>query len=385
MRVLLVAPFYPPEVTGSSNFVADLAQGLTEAGHSVCVVTASPDARSDTFPVVRLPARRVSPGRIAFGYSIPVVLGRRNLRLIRKTLDEFAPDVVACHGQIFDITIITALMARRRGVPTVMTVHSAIWHDNPFLNAILAAGDLILAKLFLTRAVSSWIGVDNRTTEHTRARYSSTVRSIPVCLRRGRFVAGDAARAGERYGLAGRPRIVSIGHVVPVRNRVALVEALPHLLSDHPDLELVVVGRVADDEFIQRATDLGVSGHVKVVGQVPHDEIPDLLAASDMEVHDLQGYGLGIGSLEPIDAGLPIVAFVREDNLPGVDLRRVCPEGFLPDNHPMTIATAVSRILTDPECRTRVVSQQKSLLEEIYYVDVVTAKYVEEFTRLLSD
>ena len=49
MRVMLVAPYFPPEVTGSSNFVSDLAIGLSEMGHAVCVVTATGSRSHELF------------------------------------------------------------------------------------------------------------------------------------------------------------------------------------------------------------------------------------------------------------------------------------------------------------------------------------------------
>lgn len=382
---MLVAPYFPPEVTGSSNFVSDLAIGLSEMGHTVCVVTATNARSHELYEVISLKARRIKPGKIAFNYSIPTILTMSNIRALQNVFETFKPDLVSSHGQIFDITLLANHLAKKRNIPTVMTVHSAIWHDKPILNAILALGDTFLSRIFLRRSCDGWIGVDNRTLSHIKKRYSKTAITIPICIRRGVFSGGNKNIAQEKYGIHGHPVIASIGHVVPVRNRVALTEAIPHLVQEFPDLEIVVVGRVADETFIERAEELGISNHLRVIGAVPHSDISHILAAADIEVHDLQGYGLGIGSLEPIDAGIPIVAYVRDENLQGVDLRSICPGGFLEQNDARTLASTIRRALVDQEFKQELLVGQKRLLEDVYYSDVVCKKYEAEFNNLIKN
>jgi glycosyltransferase involved in cell wall biosynthesis len=385
MRVMLVAPYFPPEMTGSSNFVFDLALGLSEMGHAVCVVTATESRSHELFEVVSLKARRIKPGKIAFDYSIPTILTLANKRTLEDLFETFQPDIVSCHGQVFDITLLANHLARKRKIPTVMTVHSAIWHNKPILNAILTIGDLLISQLFLKRTCSGWIGVDNRTITHVEKRYSKHVSAVPICIRRGVFSGGDAQLARDKYGINGAPVIASIGHVVPVRNRIALVDAMPRLVEHFPNLEIVVVGRVADESFINRAEELGVTKHLRVIGAVPHSDIAHVLAASDLEVHDLQGYGLGIGSLEPIDAGVPIVAHVRDNNLPGVNLREICPDGFLLQNDAKTLSNAIVRAINDLEFREQLLKDQKKLLEDVYYSERVCSKYLHEFGKYLKN
>lgn len=384
MRIVLVAPYFPPEVTGSSNFVCDLAIGLSELGHSVCVVTATEAMPHENFDVVSLKARRIKPGRIAFGYSIPTIIGRSNRRILEDLFDTFKPDIVSAHGQVFDITLLAASIAKKRKIPTVMTVHSAIWHDRPFLNLLLTLGDNALSTLFLKRLCKSWIAVDDRTLRHVKKRYSKNCTAIPICVRKDVFANGDSEFARQKYGINGNPVLASIGHVVPVRNRIALVNSLPRLVEEFPNLQVVIVGRVADESFLDRAESLGVSAHLRVLGAIPHSDIAHILATASVELHDLQGYGLGIGSLEAIDAGIPIIAYAKDDNIPGVSLREYCPDGFVQQNDAKTISHAVTQVLTDKAFREKLLREQKNLLCDVYYLEQISAQYVNEFQKVLS-
>jgi glycosyltransferase involved in cell wall biosynthesis len=109
------------------------------------------------------------------------------------------------------------------------------------------------------------------------------------------------------------------------------------------------------------------------------------LAAADLEVHDIQGFGLGIGSLEPIDAGIPIIAYVRNNNLDGPDIHEICSDGFIDSNDAKTLSSAISEVLTDSNVRQRVLSGQRCLLEQVYYSDVVAERYVQEFEKYLKN
>jgi glycosyltransferase involved in cell wall biosynthesis len=170
--------------------------------------------------------------------------------------------------------------------------------------------------------------------------------------------------------------------VIPLRDRLTLVEALPMLRAVVPDAKLVVVGRVYYDAFQARAAELGVADMVVAVGAVPKAEVPDFLAAADVEAHDLQGYGLGTASLESMAAGVPVVAAVRPDNFPTIDL--VDGENCLlvPEGDVSALAHALARAVTEPGLRDRVGSAGQRLVREHFALDVVLAQHLAVLGRL---
>ncbi len=97
--------------------------------------------------------------------------------------------------------------------------------------------------------------------------------------------AGDSRRVRRQIGLTNEPIILSSGHVIPLRNRVPLVRALPRILEHVPEARVVVVGEVFDREFLKVAADLGVDDRVIPVGRVPHEDVPDWIAAATVEAH----------------------------------------------------------------------------------------------------
>ena len=142
-------------------------------------------------------------------------------------------------------------------------------------------------------------------------------------------------------------------------------------------MKVIVVGMVKDDSFIKLAEELGVREHFVLVGAVRHEEIKDYLAFADVETHDLDGLGLGITSVEAMDAGVPIVAWAVDDNYPQFSLRSYGPSGFIDDGKPETIADKIIQIISDESYRSTILDSQRRLVDEIYSCKSVTDQYLQ--------
>jgi glycosyltransferase involved in cell wall biosynthesis len=140
---------------------------------------------------------------------------------------------------------------------------------------------------------------------------------------------------------------------------------------------VIVVGMVKDDSFLKLADELGIRHHFVIVGAVPHEEIKDYLAIADVETHDLDGLGLGITSVEAMDAGVPIVAWAVDDNFPQYSLRSYGPSGLIDDGSPETIANKVIQIISDESYRSTILESQRRLVDEIYSCKSVTDQYLK--------
>jgi glycosyltransferase involved in cell wall biosynthesis len=185
-----------------------------------------------------------------------------------------------------------------------------------------------------------------------------------------------------RHDLGDAPVILSVGHVIPLRDRVALVEALPAVLAENPRIKLVVVGTVYYDVFLERARTLGVDDAIVAVGPVPRDEIPDYLAAASVEAHDLQGYGLGTASLESMAAGVPVVAAVRPDNFPGIDMADGGNIVLVRREDPEDIARALVDLIADPVSSRRIGAAEAELVHEHFGIDTVVGQHLEVLERM---
>jgi len=392
MRIAVVNSFFPPRTTGSAHFSLDVAREYVRQGHEVLVLTtrvqgAPEDEVHDGVRVVRLPATSLTPGALAFNYALPFVTRPGAIRRVRRLLRGFRPDVVHQNGQFFDLTFATTWVAWRMGVPRVLTVHTPLVHTNRWLRVLIAAVDRTVLRALNAPGRPLVVGVDRATCEMAQRRYHprrGPVRFVPATLRVDGFGTGDGAAVRDRHRLGDAPVILSFGHVIPIRSRVPLIRALPMIVAEVPDVRVLVVGEVYDDEFLRVADELGVRDHVLLAGRVPHDEVPDHLAAATVDSHDLGIHGLGITTLEVMAARVPIVAAVRRDVFPGIDLDEWPELQILERPDPEAIASAICALLRSPELRARVAERQWEFVNRHFRAEAVAARYLDSFGELTS-
>lgn len=385
MRIVVVNNFYPPRVGGSAHLSEALARGYAQAGHEVLVVTAAfggaPAAEQcgPRLRIVRLPAVAIPQTRLSVSFDITFAMRPSLGRRVRRLLGDFRPDVIHQHGQFFDLTWVTGGYARRRGIPVLLSVHTRLENPQARYHGIFRWLDACLVAPILRRYRPRIVVMDVQMDEYIQHRYRgcySGLEYIPVGVDVSQLAQGDAARVRDQHGFGQVPLILSLGHVIPLRDRVTLVEALPKVLSEFPDARLVVAGRVYYDAFLQRATELGVAHAVAAVGPVAKREVPDYLAAATVEAHDLQGYGMGTATLESMAAGVPVVVAVRPDNFPGIELRSGAHCMLVPPGDADALAGALTRLLADESLRADLGRNGRRLIQREFGLEIVLERHL---------
>lgn len=390
MRVALVNNFFLPRTSGSAHFTHGLAQTLSAKGHSVLVVTTAygeepEQEHRDGYMVVRLPSWSLPKLKLAMNYDVTFAMSPRNYRRLARFLDDFNPDVVHQHGQFFDLTWLSAIWARRRGVPTALTVHTALVHTTPAYRFALWFADMLLPRTFLGVGRPRVVTCDVFMDAYVRRRYRlppDRYVSIPIGIDPELLRGADGTTVRRELGLGDRPVVLSLGHVIPLRDRLALVRAMPHLIEKRPDIAVLVVGTVYDDRFLALADELGVRDNLIVTGGVPRDAVPAYVAAADVEGHDLQGYGLGTASLEVMAARVPVVSVVRPDNFSGFELHSWENLVIVPPDDAKALAEAIVRLLDDRNLARRIGEAQRQLILDHFSLDAVTDRHIDLYESL---
>ena len=400
MRIAVVNNFFPPRPGGSSHLADHLARRYAEQGHEVLVLTAAyggapANEERDGFRIRRVPSWTLPKTRFAANFDIGFTISPRAKRVVFDELDRFGPDVVHQHGQFFDLTWLSGYWARRRRVPTLLSIHTRL--ESPlsrFNSAVYGLADRWLVTPLMRVHRPTIVVMDKLMDAYIRKRYRRAMRgtvAIPVGVDPARMRGGDGVVARSTHDLGDRPIILSIGHVIPQRNRIALVRAMPRILERHPDAVVLVVGGVYHDEFLRLADRIGVRDAVIAVGAQPQSTIPDYLAAASIEVHELEGEGFGTASLEGLASGVPIAAAIDADNFLDIELtdgRELFLVPFLSGTtsaDPVALADTVNRVLDDPEAaRAAVGAPARELIQRHFTLDRVAARHLEVLSDLVE-
>ncbi len=281
-----------------------------------------PDEVRDGYRVARWTSKRRT---FWDGYLSAIGACRAAARRINK---EWPPDIVHCHQGLSAYGLLRAGIA----APVVCTFHSP-WRDEFIEDARSreetlppAARPLYRLAAFLKKrrvhqmegrallgsraiAVLSAFSRERLAAAHGISPESMNVIPGGVDLERFKPVSGEErARIRSRLGFSGFT-ILSVRRLVRRMGIDLLLEAMVQICSRVPDVKLIVVGRGAERESLERmANELGVGKAVTFAGFVPDEELPDYYRAADLYIlpsRSLEGFGMT--TLEALASGLPVV------------------------------------------------------------------------------
>lgn len=303
MRIALVSDSYLPVLGGIELHVRDLATRLAGRGHSVDIVTRTPEGGATA--------------------SAGAGCGVRVHRVTRpqRDLAEFlsGADVVHAHSSVFSpLAWRAAATAREFGVPALLTVHSMVPHG--------AAVPMALALRTATTRGLQWTAVS----EAVAAPVSRTVGRPVQVLHNG--IDPEPWRTGPNpeplnpeSPNPGTFTVVSALRFAPRKRPFALVRMLRDLHRALPadvDLRAVLVG---DGPLVpatrRRLEQAGLAERVHLAGRVERPQVREILSAGDVYLAPARLESFGLAALEARCVGLPVVAmassgvreFVRHD------------------------------------------------------------------------
>jgi glycosyltransferase involved in cell wall biosynthesis len=256
VRILLVSQMYPgPDDPDLGVFVRRLAEELEGRGHEV----------------ERAVLDRRAGGR------------RRYLELLRRTLRAARADVVYAH-----FLVPSGLIALAARAPLVVTAHGRDVRNVGALPGVAAATRLVVRRAAAVVAVSRYLR-EELEAKVPEARGKTEV--VPSGVDLERF------RPSPRRNGPG-PAFLCVGGLTERKNVVRLADAFARLgegtltYAGEGPLRAALEGRP----------------NVRLLGAVPHDEVPGLVAAADVVCQPSLVEPLGQALLEGMAAGRSVVA-----------------------------------------------------------------------------
>ena len=374
LRVLLVTS--SARIGGAERHVAALASGLARRGHEVRVLCTPGgwlgDAlRAEDITVVESPMQ----GRG----------GWRTLRLLWQLLRTSETSVV--HSHLTGAAYYASFIALMRRVPMIASVHNvtgAAYRST-------SAGQRPKRRFALPKN-ADWIF-------HFVARHGGTLVAVSDFVRdlllqdgipeeRIRVIYNGTEFAdsevpppdGSVRGELGIPQesllVGTVGRVRPEKGQLLAVEAfggLPPELRDRA--RLVFIGAV-DPSFAPVIRDAIKSHHLedRVIMTGVREDVGRLLSAVDIVLHPSGAEACPLAVLEAMALGKPVVA-TRVGGL--VNVISQGDDGFLVESDAAALASALERLLNDPEERRRMGLAARQTAAERFSLSRMISNYEE--------
>lgn len=159
------------------------------------------------------------------------------------------------------------------------------------------------------------------------------------------------------------------GDNVTDKGITALVSCLPPLLKKHPDVHYLIVGEgPASDSVKKLAEQLGVDGHVHLLGRLSDVDLKRCYQKSDIFAMPSVQEGFGIVFLEAMHYKLPVIAG-NQDASPEVVLHNQTGIIVNPGNTE-EIVSALSSLLQQPQLRMKLGEAAKQRVLENFTFDI---------------
>lgn len=205
------------------------------------------------------------------------------------------------------------------------------------------------------------------------------IRVVPNGIDTARFSRIEKSQARMQLGIAADARIVLFLHHMSRRKGAHLLPAVIEACKDS-DVFFVIVGSGPYEEELRREiARRGLSAQMRLVGAVPHADVPTYLAAADVFLMPSEEEGFPHVLLEAMAAGVPAVASdvggVREIVPPEL-AKRLCPSG-----DSAAFARAVSELLANPRMRDELGAVERAWAGK-YDISVVRDMFIRLFERV---
>jgi glycosyltransferase involved in cell wall biosynthesis len=358
MRIAHVADFYLPRLGGIEMHVHDLAVRQHLAGHTVEVITSSPEQSGQPGVLASAPAEGLLVHRLAVPSLIPALLKPGVLKAGRALVRECKYDVVHVHaGAVSPLAFSAAALATE--VPTVVTAHSLLAYLEPAYR-LLDTG----ARWCSWPAV--WTAVSEVAAEPLRRLVTpAPVHVLPNGIDPAQWRIEPLPRDPEEVV------VVAVNRLAPRKRPQHLLAILRRVRQELPDrlrVRAVIVGegpmRPRLERYLRRHN---MTDWVSLPGKMSRDQIAALFARADLFVAPATLESFGIAALEARCAGLPVVA--RSEGGIGEFIRD--GEDGLLTHSDADMAAAIVRLVADADLRTRLAAHNRATSPPLGWPDVL--------------
>lgn len=375
MRICMIMSSPMPPREGIGFYVWNLSKQLTRLGHQVQIIT-----RGHRHPVRREVVEGIVIWRPVFVPAYPFHAHVHRL-FVDRLLQELCSEIDLIHLH----TPLVGLPNIRK--PMVVTVHTPMKADvksvqaNHWLGVLTKLQGPISYRLEtqLFHKAHKMIAVSHSVAAELQD-YGLNPQDVAV-LGNGAdtevFSPGDGHSPGEPYFL-------TVGRLGPRKGLDDLVRCARLVVNHFPMVRFLIAGSGPLAGSLQtEIKKLGLETHVQLVGHVAdRGALVNLYRGARAYLHAAHYEGLPTVLLEAMACGRPAVATAVSGAL---DVIEDGHNGLLvPVSQPQQMATAVMRLLQQPDFANNLAEQARRTIEQKYSWRVVSGHYVEQYESLLA-
>lgn len=268
---------------------------------------------------------------------------------------------------------------RNTDVPVLATVWGAEYHVNP---------DGLLGRLVhhTQERADHLVAVSDYLRERGIEVFDcdpDRISVIPNAVDTGMFRSDVDSDIRAAYDIPANDVLVTTVRRLVEEKRVDdLIAAAATVVEDREDVTVLIVGDGPERPALERqAREEGVEDNIVFTGALPHDDIPAVMAASDVFVLSTEQEGMATALLEAMAGGaVPIATAGTGNDEVVVDGE----SGLLYETGDTdALAEGIMRLVTRPDTRRRMADAARHRAEDKFSYETVAQEYVDLYKKLI--
>ncbi|MEH6580558.1 MAG: glycosyltransferase family 4 protein [Halioglobus sp.] len=405
LRIALLGYRSQPYGGGQGVYLKYLSKALVEAGHKVDVISGPPYPHLDPrVPLIKLPSLDLFENgltslrprhlrsmtniiewtsKLTGGFSEPYTFGRRAVKYLKQ------------HGHNYDLIhdnqslSFGMLQLQELGFPLVTTLHHPITSDQRI--ALSAAGNWY--ERLLVRRWHSFLSMQKKVVKQLH-----NIVTVSDCSRQD--IAADFGIQPSGISLVHngidigtfrpmpeikrQPRslMATASADAPLKGLRYLLKAYAQLLTQYPDLELLLVSKPQPGGKTERLVKaLGLTERVKFVNGISTEQMVRYYAEATIAVVPSVYEGFGLPAGEAMACGVPVVS------TDGGALPEVVGDAgvIVPTKNVDALVAAISGLLDDPELRDQLAERGRERICDQFCWQVCADQMTEYYEKVLAN
>ena len=388
-RILMIAPTPFFADRGCHVRILGEAQSVIHLGHELVLCTYGLGRNVDGIPTVRTRSfpwyQKLSPGPSIHKLYVDLLL----LWTVLSTCLRFRPEII--HAHLHEGVVIGKIASLLFRVPLVADMQGSLvaeLMDHKFLPSWRwLLGSMYKIEKWIDHLPDYLIFSSTHTAENgidsfqlDRARVATLMDGVDL-----EIPIDESKVSGLRKSLGIQPDnkvVVFVGVLTPYQGIDLLIEAIPSVSKQVPEVKFLILGYPNEDVYRARAKELGVEKWVQFTGKVNYDEVPTYLSLGDVAISPKKSASeANLKLFTYMALGLPTVVFDNRVNREILgDLGVYASHGDVED-----LARSLVGILRDPERRESLGAQGRNKAIRDYSWHAVATRILDLYDSLMND
>jgi glycosyltransferase involved in cell wall biosynthesis len=365
-KICLVTHYFPPHMGGIEKVSYEQSKRLTESGYEIDVLTSKIKGQNKrpikgirVFPYPNLNLAE----RMGVPYPILSVNAYSKFVQVIKNCD-----LVHAHGHVYMSSYLAGKVAKKYKKPFIVTQHNTFIDYQSILNMMEHLNDFIIGKSVLKHA-NRIITVSKETKKYV-LRLGAEKAKTKVIYNGVNVDTFHPVNKGESRKTLGLPQnrkiIFSVRRLVYKNGLDTLIESIPLLTRNHPNLLFVVAGKGPSRKLIEdRIKELRIDTNIKLTGFVPDRLLPVYYNAADYFIlPSASGEGLPLVLLEAMACELPVIA-TAVGGTPEI-IQHMKNGVLVPPRNPEAMAEALSKLLSEERLGSAIGEKARRIVENSF-------------------